>query len=70
MDASDLLQGISFEIAENKVVGLVGRSGSGKSTISKLIQHLITNQKVLFSEIDIVFVCRIDSEHNCMGCNI
>ncbi len=26
--------GISFEMKENKVYGLVGRSGSGKSTIS------------------------------------
>ncbi|MBD5555652.1 MAG: type I secretion system permease/ATPase [Roseburia sp.] len=44
MDASDVLHGISFEIKENKVVGLVGRSGSGKSTVSKLIQGLYIPQ--------------------------
>lgn len=43
-DASDVLHGISFEIKENKVVGLVGRSGSGKSTVSKLIQRLYIPQ--------------------------
>ncbi len=44
MDASDVLHGMSFEIRENKVIGLVGRSGSGKSTISKLIQRLYIPQ--------------------------
>lgn len=44
MDASDVLHGISFEIKENKVIGLVGRSGSGKSTISKLVQRLYIPQ--------------------------
>lgn len=44
MDASDVLHGMSFEIEENKVIGLVGRSGSGKSTISKLIQRLYIPQ--------------------------
>ena len=44
MDGADVLHGISFEIRENKVIGLVGRSGSGKSTISKLIQRLYIPQ--------------------------
>lgn len=44
IDASDVLHGISIEIRENKVIGLVGRSGSGKSTISKLIQRLYIPQ--------------------------
>lgn len=44
MDASDVLHGISFEIKENTVIGLVGRSGSGKSTISKLVQRLYIPQ--------------------------
>lgn len=43
-DAADVLKDISFEIPEGKIVGLVGRSGSGKSTISKLIQRLYLPQ--------------------------
>ncbi len=44
MDAANVLHGISFEIKENTVIGLVGRSGSGKSTISKLVQRLYIPQ--------------------------
>lgn len=44
MDASDVLRDMSFEIGQNKIVGLVGRSGSGKSTISKLVQRLYIPQ--------------------------
>ena len=44
MDASDVLRDMTFEIGENKIVGLVGRSGSGKSTISKLVQRLYIPQ--------------------------
>lgn len=43
-DGSDVLHGISFNIEAGKIVGLVGRSGSGKSTISKLIQKLYIPQ--------------------------
>jgi subfamily B ATP-binding cassette protein HlyB/CyaB len=37
---SDVLRGISFEVQPGEVVGIVGRSGSGKSTILKLVQRL------------------------------
>jgi ATP-binding cassette subfamily B protein len=34
------LNGVSFSIAEGAMVGLVGRSGSGKSTITRLLQGI------------------------------
>lgn len=36
----EVIKGMSFEIEPGTIVGVVGRSGSGKSTISKLIQRL------------------------------
>ena len=37
---SEVIKGMSFEIQPGTIVGVVGRSGSGKSTISKLVQRL------------------------------
>lgn len=36
----EVIKGMSFEIEPDTIVGVVGRSGSGKSTVSKLIQRL------------------------------
>lgn len=36
----EVIKGMSFQIEPGTIVGVVGRSGSGKSTISKLIQRL------------------------------
>ncbi len=44
VDAADVLHNMSFQINSNSVIGLVGRSGSGKSTISKLVQRLYIPQ--------------------------
>lgn len=35
-----ILENVSFSISKDTMVGIVGRSGSGKSTIAKLIQRL------------------------------
>ncbi|GHV48435.1 peptidase C39 [Clostridia bacterium] len=39
-DASEVIKDMSFVIEPGTTVGVVGRSGSGKSTVSKLIQRL------------------------------
>lgn len=40
VDTSEVIKNMSFEIPSGSIIGVVGRSGSGKSTISKLIQRL------------------------------
>ena len=37
-----ILDGVSFEIESNKIVGLLGKNGSGKTTILKIINDLYT----------------------------
>lgn len=39
-DGAEVLKGVSFRIEPGEVIGIVGRSGSGKSTIARLIQRL------------------------------
>ena len=43
-DAPPALDKISFEINDGQVIGVVGRSGSGKTTITKLIQGIQSAQ--------------------------
>lgn len=40
VDGPEIIRDMSFKIPANTIVGIVGRSGSGKSTISKLVQRL------------------------------
>lgn len=37
-----VLKNVSFEVGEHKIVGLLGKNGSGKSTVFKLINDLLT----------------------------
>ena len=39
-DGPEIIRSMSFEIQPGEVIGFVGRSGSGKSTVAKLIQRL------------------------------
>lgn len=54
-DAAEVIRDISFGIRPGTIVGVVGRSGSGKSTISKLIQRLYIPEagKILIDGVDI-----------------
>lgn len=44
-DDKEVLKGISFEVKEGKIVGLLGKNGSGKTTIIKIINDLLTIDK-------------------------
>ncbi len=44
-DSPEVLRKVSFTIPAGQVVGIVGRSGSGKSTIAKLIQRLYVPER-------------------------
>lgn len=54
-DGQVILKKVSFEVPAGKTVGIVGRSGSGKSTIAKLIQRLYVPEagRILIDGIDL-----------------
>lgn len=56
--SSEVLRKISFSVAAGKVIGIVGRSGSGKSTIAKLIQRLYVPERgrILVDNVDLAQV--------------
>jgi len=54
----EVLRDLDLEIPEGCVAGLVGRSGSGKSTIAKLLQrlHVPSRGRVLIDQVDLTQV--------------
>ncbi|MGH9580084.1 MAG: ATP-binding cassette domain-containing protein, partial [Terriglobales bacterium] len=54
-DGPEVVRAMSFAVEPGQVIGLVGRSGSGKSTIAKLIQRLYVPERgrVLVDGIDL-----------------
>jgi ATP-binding cassette subfamily B protein len=57
-----VLKGISFEIKPGEKIGVVGKSGSGKTTIINLISRFydVDDGKVLIDGVDIQQVCKDD----------
>jgi subfamily B ATP-binding cassette protein HlyB/CyaB len=54
-DGPEVVRGVSFRIQPGEILGMVGRSGSGKSTVAKLIQRLYVPERgrVLADGIDL-----------------
>jgi subfamily B ATP-binding cassette protein HlyB/CyaB len=54
-DGAEVLRGVSFKLKPGEMLGIVGRSGSGKSTVAKLIQRLYVPERgrVLIDGIDL-----------------
>jgi subfamily B ATP-binding cassette protein HlyB/CyaB len=57
-DGPEVLKKVSFSVLPGKIVGIVGRSGSGKSTIAKLTQRLYlpTAGRVMMDGVDLALV--------------
>ncbi|SHO53755.1 type I secretion system permease/ATPase [Anaerocolumna xylanovorans] len=55
IDGPEVIRDMSFDIRPGMIIGIVGRSGSGKSTISKLMQRLYIPEagKILIDGVDI-----------------
>ena len=58
IDGPEVLHDVSFNVQPGQVVGVVGSSGSGKSTVAKLIQRLYVPEsgRVLVDGVDLAMV--------------
>jgi subfamily B ATP-binding cassette protein HlyB/CyaB len=58
IDGPEILHDVSFSMTAGQVVGIVGASGSGKSTVAKLIQRLYVPERgrVLIDGVDLAMV--------------
>ena len=58
IDGQEILHDVSFSVSAGQVVGIVGASGSGKSTVAKLIQRLYVPERgrVLIDGVDLAMV--------------
>jgi subfamily B ATP-binding cassette protein HlyB/CyaB len=58
IDGPEILQDVSFSVSAGQVIGIVGASGSGKSTVAKLIQRLYIPERgrVLVDGVDLAMV--------------
>ena len=54
-DGPEILRKVTFKVPVGKTIGIVGRSGSGKSTIAKLIQRLYVPEsgRVMIDGVDL-----------------
>ncbi|HET9846688.1 MAG TPA: type I secretion system permease/ATPase, partial [Nitrospira sp.] len=57
-ESSDVLRKVSFSVVPGQVIGIVGRSGSGKSTIAKLLQRLYVPERgrIMIDNVDLMQV--------------
>jgi subfamily B ATP-binding cassette protein HlyB/CyaB len=57
-DGPAVLRGVTFEAAPGEVIGLVGRSGSGKSTVARLLQRLHPPERgrILVDGLDVALI--------------
>ncbi|WOH67864.1 type I secretion system permease/ATPase [Bradyrhizobium sp. BWA-3-5] len=58
IDGPEVLHNVSFNVKPGQVIGIVGSSGSGKSTITKLVQRLYVPEsgRVLIDGVDLAMV--------------
>lgn len=64
-DEYQVLKGISFDLPENKILGIVGESGCGKSTLAKVLTRLedYSDGEIIFNGKDLRSIPAKDFPH-------